>query len=78
MLNKINRKLLVSKKNREMGKQEFEIALRYIELSGQTDDMNERLDCAKAAANRMKLAAMYLGFKDVESMAKYFNKHGEF
>ena len=80
MMKIINRKPFITKKDRELGKLEFELAMHWINTMEQISDLdiNDKVTCMTNVSAHMKKAAKYLGFTSVEAMNKYYQKHRAF
>ena len=80
MLNIINRKPFITKRSRELGKLEFELAMHWINTMEQISDLdiNDKVTCMTNVSAHMKKAAKYLGFTSVAEMNRYYQKHKKF
>lgn len=80
MLNIINRKPFITKRSRELGKLEFELAMHWLNTMEQlsVDSLDDKVTCMTFVSAHMNKAAKYLGFTSVAEMNRYYQKHKQF
>ena len=78
MMKKISRKLFVSKKDKEIGRQYISVANYWMDLSERENNEDLKIHYMNTSAIYLRKAVAYLGFKTAEDMNAYFEQHGKF
>ena len=78
MMKKISRKLFVSRKDKEIGRQYISVANYWMDLSERENNEDLKIHYMNTSAIYLRKAAAYLGFKTVEDMHTYFEQHKAF
>lgn len=78
MMKKISRKLFVSKKDKEIGRQYISVANYWMDLSERENNEDLKIHYMNTSAIYLRKAVAYLGFKTAEDMNAYFKQHGKF